>query len=217
MTHLVALGAFVVFVALGIGVAFMRHRARPAAHQQRAVTLLLVHVLAVGLVVAGSRRDLWPFSAWSLVVRPAPAAVGGTSENQSLRILAFDSMGVDHAVDYRAWQPLSVEELTAWLASGFARLDASQQQVVGRHLLDLANEGRRRARAGESFGVSDRIFGRLAAPTELLHPRSWSDRHAVPELPFVGVRIYREQFDLEALRAGGRIELALEYEFRGAR
>ena len=216
-TNAIALLAFAGFVALGIAVLVVRGRTDSARSRKRAVSILTLWVLGVSMVAVGSQRDLWPFSAWRLVVRPPASAVGDAPANQSLRIVGFDSLGVDHAVDYRAWQPLSVEELTTWLSRELASLDSAERSEIGRHLLGLANEGRRRAHAGERFGVSDRLFGPFAAPTELLHPRRWSARSAVPVAPFVGLRIYSEQFDLEELRAGGRIRLELLHEYRGDR
>ena len=213
MTNVIALLAFVGFVVLGLGLVAVRGRIDREAVHQRAVSLLVAYVLVVGLTALVSQRDLWPFAAWRLVLKTAPTAVTSSPGNESLRIVAIDATEREHLVDYRAWQPLSIEELTAWMAINLRSLDSADTREVGAHLLTLANEGRRRASRGEVPGVSDRIFGPLAPPTELLHPRRWSDRADVPAAPFVGIRVYREEFALEELRRGDviRLERVLEY------
>lgn len=214
MTSLVAIVTFVGFIAVGVWLVVATARAVTDEQKQRFTSVLLLYVVVVTGTAGATGRDLWPFSAWQLVVDLAPEAVGDAPDAQSLLIRAFDATGVDHAVDYRAWQPLSVEDLSTWLVTSFSDLDPSHQEVVGAHLLARAEEGRLQALSGQTPGVSDRIFGPFSAPFHLLHPRRWSDPDAVPTEPFTGIRFYREYFDLEEVALGASVRLGLVYEYR---
>lgn len=212
---LLALATFWGLVAFGAALSVVRWRGATEAVQQRSTSLFVLYVLIVSGMAGFSQRDLWPFSSWRLMVGAAPEAIGDAPNPQSLRIRVFEPDGVEHAVDYRAWQPLSVEDLSTWLIRSFPDLAPDAQRRVAADLLGRANEGRERTLAGDSPGSFDRIFGPFSAPYHLLHPRRWRRPTDVPAQPFAGLRLYREYFDLEELRRDGRMRLDLVYEYRG--
>ncbi len=187
---------FAGFVGLTLIVTFCRE---PSCKRHRTLTnLFILYVIGATLLAAISRRDLWPFSSWALMVGAAPAEIG--EDPQGLRLLAVDASGVEHFVDYRSWQPLSIEELGAWLRFEFPKLTPAEQDRIGVFLLRKANAGRAAARAGNAPGYFDRYFGVLTAPHHLLHPTIWSAPEDVPQQPFVGIRLYREYWNVEERR-----------------
>ena len=211
MTDLAAGLAFGgLLAAVGL-VVLLGKRAAIESTRQRSVHLLVGYVLLVTAVAGLSRRDLWPFSAWQLMVGEAPARIGAPPNPEVLRLTAVDSAGREHLVDYRAWQPHSVEDLARWLLRDFRQLSRRDQDVVAEHLLGLANEGRARTLSGSAPGSFDRWWGRLSAPYHLLHPRRWTDVDSTPPQPFVAVRIYREHYRLDSAPAASAKELELLY------
>jgi hypothetical protein len=183
---------FVVFV--GLGLAAIRSERRAGRGRRSFVNAFLIYALAASFGAGLAQRDAWPFSAWPLVAGRLPPTVTHP------RLVAVDGAGREHDVDYRAWQPLGVDELLSWLDAGFPKLSAEAQQRAFGFLLGRAEQARRQARAGEPVGECDRLLGPLAAPYFLLHPKLWSDPARVPESPFVGVRFYRETWNLEQRR-----------------
>jgi hypothetical protein len=178
-------------------------RARQAA-VSRFIACVLLAAAAAGL----TQHDLWPFAKWPMAGGLAdPVAV-------TTRVRAVDEDGVEHDVDYRAWQPLESDELVPWLYRSFARLDDAQRAQVAAHLLAAAERGRVRARQGQAPGDFQRFLGAASAPYFDLHPRLWTAAERTPARPFAGLRIYRESWNQEERRRDPRkVERRLVYEY----
>ena len=192
-------------------------RARVGAPaRQRAVTLFLLYTCGVSMMAGLSQRDLWPFSSWALMVGAAPTDIG--DDPQNLLLLGVDAKGQEHPIDYRAWQPLGVEELHAWLRIRFVKLPPDARDRVAGYLLGLAAAGRVAVERGRSPGYFARFLGPFTAPTHQLHPAIWNRPEEAPASPFVGLRIYREYWNLEARRRDGtQIRRVLVYQSPGSR
>jgi len=162
-----------------------------AERRRRRISLFLVVALGASFPPGLLQRSLWPFASWHLIAK----RLGPTLEYP--RVMLVDSLGAEHNIDYRAWEPLIFMEIRHWVWWDLPRLPPAQQQEASRYLLALANEGRRRALAGERVGTRDRWLGRAAAPAFLLHPALWADPSNVPPLPFTGLRLYVEVWNLE--------------------
>jgi hypothetical protein len=199
--NLAAALAFVAFVGLGLFAAAsddMRRRSR--------VSVLLGFTAVVTFGAGLGQRDAWPFSSWPLAASsPGPSVTYAT-------IAAVDARGAEHAIDYRAWQPIGFDELLSWIQLEFPNLPRSEQDQAARHLLGLAESARARAAAEGRVGYFDRFLGPLTAPDFLLHPRLWP---AAPTERFVGLRVYSETLVLESpARGGGVTSRVLDYEYR---
>ncbi len=202
MLDVVAAVAFAVFVAAALGTL---GDGLPEDRRRRRINLFLVVLLAISFGTGLTQRELWPFSSWPLVA--------GMLDDQVThgRIVAVDRAGVEHNVDYRAWQPLSFDELMAWMDAKFPTLSPDAQQSAAAHLVSLAEDARQRVIAGASPG-SRSILGPLAAPHFILHPRRWTSRESAPQTELVGLRYYRETWSLSA-RARGVAEVRRELAF----
>ena len=193
--------AFAGFVALGLFAA-----SGDASRRRSRVSLLLAFTAMVSFGAGLSQRDAWPFSSW-----PLAASAPGRSVTYST-IAAVDARGAEHAIDYRAWQPLGFDELLSWIQLEFPKLTRAEQDEASRHLLGLAEAARAHAVAEGRVGYFDRFLGPLTAPDFLLHPRSWPP---APTEPFVGLRVYSETLVLDApARGGGVSQRVLDYEYR---
>ena len=197
MLNLLAGLAFAAFCALGLAL---------ARSDRTRVSVFLGLVTAVSLAAGLGQRDAWPFSSW-----PLAASSPGRSVTYST-IAAVDEAGLEHAVDYRAWQPLGFDELLSWIQLEFPKLSREKQDQAAHHLLVLAEAARARASAEGRVGYFDRFLGPLTAPDFLLHPRLWS-HGAVPPRRFVRLRVYSETLVLEEpARGGGVTKRVLDYE-----
>jgi len=177
--------------------------------RRRFVNAFLVYAVAASFGAGLSQRDAWPFAKWPMAGGRAEA------EADTIRIVGVDAAGSEHAVDYRAWQPMAYEELVPWMHRTFPRLTPAAQHEVAAHLLARAETARRKAAAGGGPGYLDRFLGPLAAPEFDLHPRLWSGPARVPSQPFVRVRVYRETWNQEERRLDpGRARRLLLYETR---
>ena len=120
----------------------------------------------------------------------------------------------EYDIDYRAWRPLSLEELTSWPNLHFFQLDPEAQDRVGKYFLDRSERAREEALSPSGLAYPNRWLGPLTAPTHLLHPAIWSQTGRVPRNSFVGLRIYEESWDLGALRRDpAQVKRLLVYEY----
>jgi hypothetical protein len=214
--HVAAAGAFAGFVAGGIGLAMLSRRRPSTQGRQRLVNGFLVYVLAVSCTAGLMRWNLWPFSSWAMMTRPPPPAVGPALPFSWFYGVTAD--GREHPVDYRAWEPLSVSELLAWMDYRGSTLPAADQSRIGATLLRQANARREEALAGRNPGRFGRFLGPLQAPTHLLFRAEWRDSADVPPRPFVGIRWYRESWGIEKRRAEpSSYERMLGFEYMAAR
>jgi hypothetical protein len=182
-------------------------RRRDQPGRRARVSGFLLFALLASFGPGLSQRDAWPFSSW-----PLAANAPGHSVTYST-VSAVDAQGREHAVDYRAWQPLGFDELLSWIQLEFPKLPPGERNEAARHLLALAEAARARAAARGRVGYFDRLLGPLAAPDFLLHPRLWRASR-VPAEPFVGLRVFSETLMLDApARGGGVVRRTLDYEY----
>jgi len=196
--------AFASFVAIGLILV-----GRRGGHGRCGrVSQFLVFALAVSLGPGLLQRDAWPFSSWPLAANEAGRSVTYST------LVALDATGAEHAVDYRAWQPLGFDELLSWIQLQFPKLSRAEQDHAARYLLGLVEAARARAASERRVGYFDRFLGPLTAPNFLLHPRLWI-AGAVPSSRFVGLRVYSETLVLDnPARGGGVVRRRLDYEYR---
>jgi hypothetical protein len=197
--EIVRLGVFLLFVALG---AFAWWRGRRAADR------FILYVLAVSLVVGLSQQESWPFSNWALVHGLASSQAG------SWEMEAVDAGGRSWPVDPRVLQPLSPEEFGAWMIGALPRLTPEERERLARFVLERAEAGRRRLKAGERVGVNESRLGPLAAPYHFHAKPVWRGPADAPDTPFVGLRVWGLSWDVEErardeARVARRLLLAL--------
>jgi len=215
LTSAIAAGAFLTFLALGAWVVDGRRGDASGTRTPPRVSVLILYVVAVSLTSVLSRHDLWPFSAWSLMAGTAPEAVGENPPGDV--VIVVDARGNEFEVDYRAWEPFTVEELDTWLPH-LADLDDASKARAAADLLARANVARERVLAGKSPGYFDRWLGPLTAPHHFLHPAIWTQPDDVPREPFVVFRVYREFWQPEARRRDATtVRRTLVYEYQAAR
>jgi hypothetical protein len=201
--------AFCGFLALVLNVAASRIRRTTDPNTRQATNVLLIYALAVSFAAGISQRDMWPFSSWKMMVGLTPPA---TPTLPSLRVVGVQPNGSERNIDFRAWKPLSLEELYSWLQHDFFQLDLDSRDRVGAYLLSDMNTARLEALSAAGLPWSSPVLGRLSAPTHVLHPAIWDQRDVVPQESFVAVRIYKEAWDLQAT-TGVKASRTLAYEY----
>lgn len=203
MLNVIAGLGFAAFLLCAVLLRATERRAAPDA-RRRHVTAFVALFLVLSFASGLSQRDLWPFAHWpivSLVVRPyilIPKLVG------------VDADGREHDLDFRALQPLGLDELSPWLLYNFTRLPEDGQARAAAYILERAETARRRAAAGGRVGDFERYLGPLTAPYFLLHPHRWSHPERTPQRPFVRLRVYHLTWE----RGTGIVARDLEYETR---
>lgn len=209
-TNIASAICFVAFVLSGLAVTASR-RFRPEWNRHRAINAFLLVSMLVSFAAGLTQHNMWPFSSWPVLAMKFPAS---TRDLPTPRIVSTDAKGNEYDIDYRAWQPLSPEELISWLNTSFFQLDPMARDRVGSYLLDGANRARERALSPTGLAYPNRWLGPLTAPTHMLHPALWSHSENVPPNSFVGLRIYEESWDLdERLRDPARVTRVLVYEY----
>ena len=206
MTHLISALCFVGFVVTGLAV--VGSESATARTRRVCLTVFLLYCLGASFGAGLTQRNVWPFAHWPLVSGMLPSAMSFP------RLMAVDIEGVEHSIDYRAWQPLSYAELLAWIKADFARLDQEAQDQVGQYLLHLAEQARARALSDAGVGYFDRWLGPFTAPFFHLYAAVWS-RYPLPSIPFIGIRIYDDRWRWQASRQA--LDIAsqhLMYEYR---
>jgi hypothetical protein len=204
---LARLGCFLLFLALGL-MAGRRRSERPG--DAAPVNRFLLFVLAITATVGLVQQESWPFTQWALVNHVRSTAVI-TWEMEGL-----DASGRRFLVDPRILQPLSPEDFGAWMLSRLPLLDEAGRARLGRFLLDHAEAGRKRFRAGGAVARNDWVLGPLSAPYHFHSGRKWRVPADVPESPFAVLRIWELGWDAEARFAGrGATERRMLLEFEG--
>jgi hypothetical protein len=209
MLSIVALVAFAGFLALASIVAVSRRLGVAPSARRFVTNAMIAYALAASSFAGISQHDMWPFSSWTMMVGLTPPA---TRVIPTLRVMGVDSEGCESDIDFRAWQPLSMEELYSWLQRDFFRLEPASRDRVGVYLLQSINRARTEVLNSSGLAWSSPVLGPLSAPTHLLHPAIWAQRNAVPKNPFVSVRIYKEAWDLQAT-TGVSTSRVLAYEY----
>ena len=193
------------FVATGLLAALAWRR--PA--ERRFVNVFIAYTVVVSLAAGLFQREAWPFSTWPLVAGTVARPVSMP------RIMAVDSRGEEHNIDYRSWNPYEFQELIAWKDENFRRLDRASQDHAAAFLLDLIERSRSAWAAGAPIRYLDKYLGPFSAPLFLGHPAYWGPPAGVPREPFVGLRIYTETWDVEErARDPSKVTRKLDYEYR---
>src|SRR5438105_15060319 len=170
----VAVAGFTAFVVTGLVGALQSSRREAASGPPSGIRLAVIIGVTVSLVAGLSRRELWPFATWALipdVARPDVRIRG---------LVCANPAGRTFAIDHRAWDPLTEEELLAWLAGPFQRLAPALQDTARAALLRQAEAARRRVRAGRSVAAHPSPLGPLAAASHLRHPDRWNRPDQAP-------------------------------------
>lgn len=188
--EIVKLGVFLAFVALGL-MAVVRGRRAAAANGRSAADRLILYALAVSVAVGLLQQESWPFSNWALVHGMAPRQMA------SWEIEAVDASGRSWLVDPRVLQPLSPEEFGAWMAGHLSSLSPEGRRHVAAFVLERAEEGRARVRAGGTVGSNERWLRDVAAPYHFHAKTIWLRPADVPAVPFAAVRVWSLAWDVE--------------------
>jgi hypothetical protein len=192
------------FVVLGLLVVVAERRRR-TDRRRRLTNLLLLYAVAISFTAGLFQRDLWPFSAWSMMADVRSPILGHA------RAFGVDANGREHPIDYRVWHPLQWEELIAWLGIELPELTPVEKDSALSYLLRQANAGRADALQGKRPGYLHRFLGPLAAPEHMLHPRLWQRPDQVPSQPFVALRVAWESWNADSGR--GQVRRRLIHEF----
>lgn len=192
-TNIVSTFCFIVFLTSGLLVV-VSERFPPAAARRRLTNVFLLVVLFISFGAGLTQHNLWPFSSWPVLAFPGP----GSGHYSALpRIMGVDVDGNEYDIDYRAWQPLELEELLSWMRLHLARLDPAAHDRLGAYLLSRSNLAREQAVSSAGLPYPNRWLGRLTAPTYMLHPAIWSRPGSVPRKSFIELRIYEERWNPE--------------------
>lgn len=209
MFNILKVLCFLGFIGFGLAIVWAERFGKPTPRRTVLVNTFLLYCLLVSFGAGLTQREAWPFSTWPLVAGIHPASATHS------RLVTVDVSGIEHNIDYRAWQPLVSDELLAWFDAKLLLLDTSAQELVCNYLLDLVETSRMNARLGKGVGYFNRYFGPLTAPYFLLHPALWAAPDRVPAAPFVGLRLYRETWNLEQRQQDpGRVTRNLVYDYR---
>jgi hypothetical protein len=192
-TNILSTFCFIVFLVFGLLVAVWG-RFLSATPRRRLINIFLLVVLFISFGAGLTQHNLWPFSSWPVLAYPGPAS-GHYSALP--RIMGVDSNGNEYDIDYRAWQPMELEELLSWIRLHFAHLDPAARDGVGAYLLGRSNLAREQALSSAGLPYPNRWFGPLTAPGHMLHPAIWSRPERVPHQSFIELRIYEERWDPE--------------------
>lgn len=195
-TNIASTFCFLMFVTLGLRVALSGGLCSLIARRRR-TNVFLWAVLFISFAAGLTQHDLWPFSSWPVLAFAVPT---GESHPPLPRIMGVDSNSKEYDIDYRAWPPLALEELTSWIEIYLTRLDPAAQDRVGTYLLNRSNNAREQSLSSAGLPYPNRWFGPLTAPTSMLHPAIWSHPENVPRHLFVRLRIYEKSWDLEERR-----------------
>lgn len=194
------------FAVLGVAAGLAR---RESAWRPRLVRAFIGYTLLVSFGAGLAQHELWPFSAWPLVA----GKMGGPVSQP--RLVALDAGGREHEIDHRAWAPLVFQEVTGWHDRYLLRLDPAARDRAGAYMLALVEGNRRRWAGGDPEPYFHRYLGPLSAPLFLGAPDRWSPGPGTPATPFVGLRLYRETWDVEERhRDPAKVSRTVIYEYR---
>lgn len=203
-----AVGALV-FIGFVVGAFVASRSARGGSPRQFWISLFLVYSLGISAAVGFTRRQLFPFHHWPLFEIVLPDTL------YSGKLVAVDSTGAEHEIDFRAWQPMNADDVASWAhtRTGFFALDSVERARAAQYLIRHVEAARQRTRAGEPMGTNRRLLGPFAAPNFVLFQKVWMDRQTVPAAPFVGLRWIMEGWQPpKADRAGHFVVRTLRHE-----
>lgn len=222
LAEILRFGAFLGFVALGLRVIWTQSR---KGDSQRAKSHLILYALAVTGIVGVTQIEAWPFSNWALIhhisqPRMLDWIVEGT-----------DASGKAYRIDPRFIEPMPYEDFDTWLKSGFFRIGRTEEEArlcylvprpptpgqkeVARFLIQRAEIARQRFIRGQSPGTNGTFLGSLAAPYHFDRPTMWRSAADVPSTPFVGLRIWQIEWNVEErYRDESKISRHLLFDYR---
>lgn len=192
---------------LGLGLWATRAPKRNSDDARRRVSLFVLYALAASFGAGLTQRDFWPFSAWPLVAGLVPETVTHP------RLMAVDAGGAEHDIDYRAWSPMSVDELLSWVDADFMTLRAKDRDAAAAYLLRTAEGARAAAASGAGVRRPGLLPEAVGAPFFLLHPARWTSTGRTPPQRFTTLRFYRESWNVEARTRGDPVRRLLVYEY----
>ena len=194
------------FAVLGLAAGLAR---KGGIDNRRLVNLFIAYTIALAFGAGLTQHEVWPFSSWPLVAGKMPALVTHP------RFRAVDAQGDEHEIDYRAWGPIEFDEFIAWEEKNFLRLERGSQDRVASYLLANIERARTRWAAGNPELHFERYLGPFSAPFFLGHPERWIAGAQVPGKPFVGLRLYKESWNVEERqRDPAKVSRTLAYEYR---
>lgn len=200
------LAAFVVFIVLGVRVAWLEWRKRPA---ERAVLALVAWALIVSCAVGVTQVEAWPFSNWALVHNISH------TEMMDWLLYGTDANGRLYRLDYRFMHPMPYEDFDTWMKYYLLRTSAADQRQIAGFLLDRANAARIRFLRTGDVSTNRRYLGFLAAPYHFDRPPQWRTPADVPPTDFTGLQIWQAQWSIEdRLRDESRVKRSMIFEYR---
>jgi hypothetical protein len=179
------LACFATFVILAIRCA----RSTPATERKRVFHLILF-TAAAAIAVGVTQVEAWPFTNWALVhtIR--------SPQMRSWEMEALDATGRAWTVDPRILQPVAPEEFGSWMFREMDGLSGPQRDELLRFVLERSERGRLAFLAGR-FPPNDRFLGEASAPFHFRQRRLWQRTQDVPTTPFVALRIWESNWDIE--------------------
>jgi hypothetical protein len=184
MNQIARLAPLLIFIALGLRIAWVVEERR----RRSAINQLVVYVIAAYLAVTLAQVDAWPFSSYALMT------VDRNDHSERMHAIAFravDVNGGEWPVDAQAWSPLSQHALMGWFSAPSTRAVPGREREDALRFLLLRAERARASRArGRRFIGNACLLGPLAAPDIYADggPRT-SDQ------PYVSIRVYRESWN----------------------
>ena len=146
MLWVVRVAPFVILLVLGAAVVLTRR----GRHERTATNTLIAFFVAVSCAVGLMQRDLWPFSAYPVIVESSAEFKNAVW----YEVTAVDVAG-EHVLDP---SPLTRSVFEKWIERRFMHLAPNQQASAARFLL-------------LNSCANDRVLGPLTAPDWLLHAR----------------------------------------------
>ena len=214
------LGAFLGFLSLGFAIVWREKQKRET---RTAITRFVVYGLAISCLTGFTQIEAWPFTTWALVHHVSQKTM------VDWKIEAVTASGRAYPIDPRFMEPLPYEDFDTWLkqhflalgltpaeiASGVLHPPTAEQNRVAQFLVDRLEQSRSRVRDGKSPGTDGWLLGRLSAPYHFDRPTVWRSAVDVPETPFVGLRIWQIEWDIEQrYEDESRIQRQLIFRYR---
>jgi hypothetical protein len=195
-SDVIAMLGFVAFVlAILLAMRLPSDRVTPST-PTRAVRFVIVIGSSASLLAGFSERSLWPFASWRMI----PLVL--TSDVSVPALVCIGAGGSVHNIDYRAWAPLTEEEMEGYFNGPFLRLPPVLQDSARAELLAMAESSRERVRAGGNASASPSVLGTWGASSHLLHPRRWSSPGDAPPDSCTSLRLVEHRWNVKDVAAG---------------
>jgi hypothetical protein len=219
--ELVRLCCFLLFAALGFRIIWLERRERETA---RAIFHFVLYSLTVTCLAGFTQIEAWPFTTWALVHNISPKTM------IDWKIEGVTASGKTYPIDPRFIEPLPYEDFDTWLKTRFLPLGLTEEEArvcylkphpvtpeqaqIARFLVWRAEQARLRFLRGESAGTNGWLLHGLSAPFHFDRPRLWRSEADVPETPFVGLRIWQLDWNVEErYRDESRVRRRLLFDY----